>query len=136
MLVFKNQDDVRLQEAKGSIRSGMGRHLMKFFDDLQEELELISPNTYKVEDNGHAVILDKGDNVRDLSDIGLNRGDQGLLGCIPEWFETVTLDDIEYYRFLVLYNDSFGVIFYSAVGTFDIEVETWLQNKQKEYSAF
>lgn len=136
MILIKNQDDVRSMEEKQLIRVGMAKHLMKFFDDLQEELDFLSPNTYKVEDSGQVVILDKEDNVRDLSEIGLNRGDQGLLGCIPEWFETVTLDNIEYYRFLVLYNDSFGVIFYSAVGTFDIEVETWLQNKQKEYSAF
>ncbi len=136
MILIKNQDDVRSMEEKQLIRVGMAKHLMKFFDDLQEELDFLSPNTYKVEDSGQVVILDKEDNVRDLSEIGLNRGDQGLLGCIPEWFETVTLDNIEYYRFLVLYNDSFGVIFYSAVGTFDIEVETWLKNKQKEYSAF
>ena len=136
MILIKNQDDVRSMEEKQLIRVGMAKHLMKFFDDLQEELDFLSPNTYKVEDSGQVVILDKGDNVRDLSEIGLNRGDQGLLGCIPEWFETVTLDNIEYYRFLVLYNDSFGVIFYSAIGTFDFEVETWLQNKQKEYSAF
>lgn len=135
MILIKNQDDVRSMEEKQLIRVGMAKHLMKFFDDLQEELDFLSPNTYKVEDNGHAVILDKGDNVRDLSDTGLNRGDQGLLGCIPEWFEAVTLDGIDYHRFLVLYNDSFGVIFYSAIGIFDDEVETWLQNKQKEYSA-
>ena len=55
------------------------------------------------------------------------------LNCIPEWFETITLDEVEYYRFLLLYNDSFGVILYSAVGAFDAEVEKWMQSKLEEY---
>jgi hypothetical protein len=45
----------------------------------------------------------------------------------------MTLDEVEYYRFLVLYNDSFGVVFFSAVGAFDHEVEEWLAMKLEEY---
>ncbi len=94
----------------------------------------MSPNTYRLEDTGHVVLLEAGDNVRDLKEIGLNHQEQGILGCIPEWFETMTLDGVEYYRFLVLYNDSFGgVVFFSAVGAFDHEVEAWLAMKLEEY---
>ena len=136
MRVIKNQDDVRLLKEAKAISQPFAKHLTKFFDDLQADLEDMSPNTYRLEDTGHVVLLEAGDNVRDLKEIGLNHQDQGILGCIPEWFETITLDEVAYYRFLVLYNDSFGVIFYSAVGAFDDEVEAWLAAKLEEYKEF
>ena len=133
MRVIKNQDDVRLLKEAKAISPTLAKHLTKFFDDLQADLEDMSPNTYRLEDTGHVVLLEAGDNVRDLKEIGLNHQEQGILGCIPEWFETITLDGVEYYRFLVLYNDSFGVVFFSAVGAFDHEVEAWLAMKLEEY---
>lgn len=136
MRVIKNQDDVRLLKEAKAISQPFAKHLTKFFDDLQADLEDMSPNTYRLEDTGHVVLLEAGDNVRDLKEIGLNHQDQGILDCIPEWFETMTLDEVEYYRFLVLYNDSFGVVFFSAVGAFDHEVEAWLAAKLEEYKEF
>ena len=133
MRVIKNQDDVRLLKEAKAISQPFAKHLTKFFDDLQADLEDMSPNTYRLEDTGHVVLLEAGDNVRDLKEIGLNHQEQGILGCIPEWFETMILDGVEYYRFLVLYNDSFGVVFFSAVGAFDHEVEAWLAMKLEEY---
>ena len=133
MRVIKNQDDVRLMAQAKAINPQFAEHLIQFFDELQADLEDMSPNTYRLEDTGHVVLLEAGDNVRDLREMGLNHQDEGILGCIPEWFETITLDGVEYYRFLVLYNDSFGVIFYSAVGAFDHEVEAWLAMKLEEY---
>ena len=136
MRVIKNQDDVRLLKEAKAISQPFAKHLTKFFDDLQADLEDMSPNTYRLEDTGHVVLLEAGDNVRDLKEIGLNHQDQGILDCIPEWFETMTLDEVEYYRFLVLYNDSFGVVFFSAVGAFDHEIEAWLAAKLEEYKEF
>jgi hypothetical protein len=134
--VIKNQDDVRLMAQAKAIGPQFAKHLTKFFDDLEAELEDMSPNTYRLEDTGHVVLLEAGDNVRDLRELGLNHQDEGLIGCIPEWFETMTIDDVEYYRFLVLYNDSFGVVFFNAIGAFDHEVEAWLAAKLEEYKEF
>lgn len=133
MRVIKNQDDVRLMAQAKAINPQFAEHLIQFFDELQADLEDMSPNTYRLEDTGHVVLLEAGDNVRDLREMGLNHQEQGILGCIPEWFEAITLDDVEYYHFLVLYNDSFGVVFFSAVGAFDHEVEAWLAMKLEEY---
>jgi hypothetical protein len=133
MRVIKNQDDVRLMAQAKAINPQFAEHLIQFFDELQADLEDMSPNTYRLEDTGYVVLLEAGDNVRDLREMGLNHQDEGILGCIPEWFETITLDGVEYYRFLVLYNDSFGVVFFSAVGAFDHEVEAWLAAKLEEY---
>ena len=136
MKIIRNQDDVCLLRQAKAITPDFAKHLTKFFDDLQADLEELSPNTYRLEDTGHVVLLEAGDNVRDLREMGLNHQEQGILGCIPEWFKTITLDGVEYYRFLVLYNDSFGVVFFSAVGAFDHEVEAWLAGKLEEYKEF
>ncbi len=133
MRVIKNQDDVRLMAQAKAINPQFAEHLIQFFDELQADLEDMSPNIYRLEDTGHVVLLEAGDNVRDLREMGLNHQEQGILGCIPEWFETITLDGMEYYRLLVLYNDSFGVVFFCAVGAFDHEVEAWLAAKLEEY---
>lgn len=133
MRVIKNQNEVRLMARAKAISPQFAEHLIQFFDELQADLEDMSPNTYRLEDTGHVVLLEAGDNVRDLKEIGLNHQEQGILGCIPEWFETMILDGVAYYRFLVLYNDSFGVVFFSVVGAFDHEVEAWLSAKLEEY---
>src|SRR5690554_6258351 len=127
--IIKNKRDAEILTGAGVLADEFTNHLNKFFDDLQADLDDMEPETYTVEDCGYIVILEAGDNVRDLSNVGLNQEDEGILGCIPEWFETVELDGIRYYRFLVLYNDSFGVIFYSAIGSQDAEVEQWLEQK-------
>ena len=66
MRVIKNQDDVRLMAQAKAIRPQFAEHLIQFFDELQADLEDMSPNTYRLEDTGHVVLLEAGDNVRDL----------------------------------------------------------------------
>ncbi|WP_286085956.1 hypothetical protein [Brevibacillus sp. NSP2.1] len=51
------------------------------FDGLDEAFTL---DTY-----GYMVVLEKGDNLRDLSVVGLSREDGGLLGSLPEFVEKV-----------------------------------------------
>ncbi len=81
MRVIKNQDDVRLMAQAKAISPQLAEHLIQFFDDLQADLEDMSPNTYRLEDTAHVVLLEAGDNVRDLKEIGLNHKEQGILGC-------------------------------------------------------
>lgn len=129
MLVIKNHRDVsRYQQCK-VMGSEFAEHVKAYLRYLQDELDAIEPGEYSVEDTGFIVVLEVGDDVRDLSNIGLNPEDQGLLGTIPEWIEKVELGGTEYYRFLVIYTDSFAVTFYSAVGSHHEVVETWLERR-------
>src|SRR5690554_3733862 len=111
MLVIKNQRDVSRYQRREVLGPQFAAHLKGYLGYLQEELSVIDPGEYSVEDTGFIVVLEAGDDVRDLSTVGLNPEDQGLIGVIPEWFETVNLDGLTFCRFLVLYNDSFGVVF-------------------------
>jgi len=83
MIVIKNQEHVELLKSADVLGPEFLHHLTEFMVALQADLDDLSPNTYCIEDAGHLVIFEPGDNVRDLSNIGLHR-EQGLLGCIPD----------------------------------------------------
>ncbi len=76
---------------------------------------------------GYLVVVEKGDNLRDLSVVGLNPGDQGLLGTYPEFVDLIELPELTIYRILILYNNDYAVTFFSQVGQFDDEIEEWLK---------
>mgnify|MGYP000931719495 CR=1 FL=1 len=129
MRIIKNLWDVNRLQRNKVLGKEFSNHLKEYLRYLQEELDSIEPGAYEVEDTGFIVILEHVDDVRDLSTVGLNPEDQGLLGTIPEWIEKVELDRTEYYRLLVIYNDVFAVTFYSAVGNHDGELEEWLEER-------
>ena len=87
----------------------------------------LRPGEYDAEDHGYVVLLEPGDNVWDLENVGLSRKDSGLLGAIPEYSEVHELDGKNYYQLLIIYNNSFAVGFYTAKGSHDLGVEAWLE---------
>ncbi len=75
-------------------------------------------------------MLERGDDVRDLRQVGLNPEDQGILGSIPEWVEEVRLDDdTDVYQIACLYNNGHLMMFFSDVGQYDDIIEDWLRDK-------
>lgn len=96
---------------------------MNYLASIQKNLDGLGCGKNNLEDYGFIIILEQSDDVRNLSEVGLNPCDSGLLGCNPEVVEVVRLDNKEYYRFVVVYNNTFAVTFYSAVGIYNQEVE-------------
>lgn len=129
MKVIQTQEDFDQLKRDGLLEPEMAEHLTQFITSLQAVLDEMSPNTYDLGDAGSIVILEKGDDVRNLTEIGLG---QGLMEFIPEWFQVVALDGIAYYRFLILLGDSFGIVFFSPIGIYDNEVETWFVDRLVE----
>ena len=123
MKVIKDQGDVDQLKRDKLLGPEMSQHLTEFITNLQRVLDEMSPDTYTIGDAGQIVILDKGDDARNLTEIGLG---QDLMDFIPEWFQVVALDGVAYYRFLILLGDSFGIVFFSPIGIHDEEVEQWL----------
>ena len=131
MRVVKSKEDISLLLRASPLGSEIAKNLENIMDHMHADLDDLNPGAYKMEDCGYVVILEPGAKVRELSHIGLYR-ENGLLGCLPEWFDLVSLDGTQYYCFLELLDDAFGVIFYTAVGIHDEEVEVWLQAKLHE----
>jgi len=130
MKIIKTLDDLR--KLDGAMELGLQAHLEEYLLALREALE---PETelgqFSLARHGYIVILEQEDDVRDLREVGLNPGDQGLLGCCPEWVEQVALADGRIiYRVGVMYDNDYVMIFYSWLGQFDEEVEGWLADQR------
>lgn len=91
------------------------------FDGLEEDFTL---DMY-----GFMVVLEKGDNLRDLSVVGLHRENSGLLGSLPEFVEKIELESTLWYKVVVIYTNEYGMVFYvpnEAVAD-DEEIQKWLE---------
>ncbi|MGI6558066.1 MAG: hypothetical protein ACOX20_03615 [Limnochordia bacterium] len=102
--------------------------LIEAFGDLEIERPL------DLMEYGYIVLLEPGDNVRDLREVGLDWVDQGLLGSLPEFVERERLSDgTEIYRIGVLYDNDYMMIFLSLAGSHDAEVEAWLAEETQNF---
>lgn len=106
-------------------------HFHSYILQLHQSLE---PDTaladFSLESHGYIVLLEAGDDVRNLQEVGLNPEDQGLLGTYPEWVELKELSDgNKIYQIAVLYNNEYMMLFYSYPNTLDKEVEQWLKKQ-------
>lgn len=80
---------------------------------------------------GPIILLEPGDNLHDLSFVGLSREDGGLLGCTPEYVQAIKLTDQigTAYMIGVAYNDSYMTTFFTIAGSHDETIEKWLRQK-------
>lgn len=101
---------------------------------LRSELELLA-QSYECHEaadldltaDGPLVWLERGDNLRDLSSLGLNPADNGLLGSIPEVVQMLTLPDGAIaYRVVLLLNNEYALTLFLCPCHFDQEIEQWL----------
>lgn len=93
------------------------------FDGLEEEFAL--------DHYGFMIVLEKGDNLRDLSVVGLNREDGGLLGSLPEFVEKVERHGECWYKIVVVYTNEYAMAFYApeAAVVGDSEILHWLEQQ-------
>lgn len=103
------------------------------FERAARELSQGDGGAHDPEASGYWVILEPGDNCRDLGLVGLNPEDGGLLGCWPEFVDRLELGPgLSVYRVLVLYNNEYAMTFYLEADKWDREVEGWLRNNSDD----
>lgn len=61
---------------------------------------------------GFMVVLEKGDNLFDLSAVGLDRKRGGLLGCMPEYVEKIECDGQVWYKVVVVITNEYAMAYY------------------------
>ncbi|MGI6558077.1 MAG: hypothetical protein ACOX20_03670 [Limnochordia bacterium] len=129
MRTIKTKEDLQVLERARVLPQPVFNYLSQQFHQLEEALH--DPNDvspFDLYDHGYIVLLEPGDNVRDLREVGLHCMHEGLLGSLAEYVERVRLEDgTELYRVGVLYNNDYMMFFYSVVGSHDEEVEAWLK---------
>jgi len=82
---------------------------------------------YDPDNDGYAVILEPCDDIHDLSNVGLNPKDGGLLGAIPELIKEIITGTEIWYKVGILYNNQCLMTFYITPELIDNELIKWLQ---------
>lgn len=133
MIEIKKMEDInKLKKKKGVYSDEFIDYMEGYFYELwQEFAEGERLQDYSLEDCGYIVVLEKEDDLEDLSEVGLNKEDRGLIGVIPEWIELKELKDgSKFYHIEIVYNNEFVMIFYISKSITDKEkaITRWIHN--------
>ncbi len=131
MISVKILDDIRNLRKRKTLREAYLDYIDMEFRQLHMEYDFGSPVAdFSLEDHGYIVVLERGDDVRDLRQVGFNPEYQGILGSIPEWVEEARLEDgTDVYQIAYLDNDGRLMMFFSDVGQYDEIIEEWLRDE-------
>lgn len=101
----------------------------RYFSQLKEMHGDTEDTLFSLQKHGYIVILEPGDNLYDLSIVGLNPEDAGLLGSSPEYVEAINLNGLTLYKIVVLYTDDYLMTFFTLAGWHDDVIERWLRQE-------
>jgi hypothetical protein len=91
-----------------------------FISFLEEEFEGLKEafsfeedsQEFALDHNGFICVLEKGDNLYDLSVVGLSRKEGGLLGSLPEYVDRIGRDNEVWYKIVCVFTNDFAGAFY------------------------
>ena len=120
------KDIVKLREAS-AVKDSILQEIEEQFNHIYENLgEGLPINEFSLMDSGIIVLLEPGDNVTDLEEIGLNSEDSGLIGAEPEWINEQVLSDCRLINACIPCNNEYVLSIFLERGKFGQEVENWI----------
>ncbi|TDF88860.1 hypothetical protein [Paenibacillus piri] len=130
MRVIKTKQDIVILCRAEVLPSALLNQIEDYFNQLRVELEDGEESEFHLGRHGYIVVLEAGDNVRDLGNVGLSRENGGLLGSFPEYVELLDLGEgLQVYKVAVLYDNDYLMTFFMLAGAHDEEVEQWLRDQ-------
>ncbi|MBY3618859.1 hypothetical protein HGO21_04810 [Acinetobacter sp. CUI P1] len=130
MRIIKMQQDIFVLRCARALPLVLLEQIEDYFQQLKNELNDESKSEFRLDGQGYIVVLEGGDNVRDLGIVGLNRKAGGLLGSYPEYVELLNMGEgIQAYKIAVLYDNDYLITFFTLLGAHDEEVEQWLRDQ-------
>lgn len=133
MRTIKMLEDVRCLREAQVFSPSFQAYMEEEFLGLKEAFDFDGlDEKFVLDHHGFMVVLEKGDNLRDLSVVGLNREDGGLLGCLPEFVEKVEHYGECWYKIVVIYSNEYAMAFYApdAAVAGDAEILQWLEQQR------
>ncbi len=130
MRTIKTLADLRCLRQAEALPDGFLSYLEDEFNQLKEAFDFDGVDeAFTLDLYGYMVVLEKGDNLRDLSVVGLRRDDGGLLGSLPEFVEKVERNGECWYKVVVIYTNEYGMAFYLSAEAIadDQELGSWLE---------
>ncbi len=133
MRVIKALKDIQLLKKAKSLDQPYLDYLENQFFTLYFSLANNQPiQEFSLAEHGFLVVLEAGDNVRDLQEVGLNPEDRGLLCGSHEYVNIDTLcNGIRVYNIGILCNNEYMMVFITKMGQFSYDdgVEEWLKTE-------
>lgn len=127
MRIIKMLKDIKLlreaSEVKDSILEEMEDQFNHIYENLGEELPI---EEFSLRDSGIIVLLESGDNITDLEEVGLSPDDRGLIGAVPEWVDEQVLSDCKLINACIPCNNEYVLSIFLERGKFGQEVENWI----------
>jgi hypothetical protein len=106
--------------------------LRSYFKEIVTEmLSEEDYENYDITEVGKMAVLEVGDAIDNLPEIGFYDETIRLTESISEYVERVEIDEEIYYRILVLLNDAEGVIIYAKANTHGDEFENWVLENER-----
>lgn len=133
MRIIKTKECLTKLKEANALNPLLLEYLEEYFQSLFETFAEGEPEEeFSLDRYGYIVILESGDNTKDLSSVGLNSCESGLLGSNPEFVNKLYLPNkgvpqaLEVYQTFVLFDNEYGQNFFSVAGTLDNETEAFL----------
>lgn len=127
MRIIKTMKDIELLKDSEAVKRDILGEIEKHFKHIYKNLGKGIPiEKFSLIDSGIIVLLEHGDNVADLEEIGLSSEDNGLLGATPEWIEEQELADCTIIIACILCNNEYALSIFFESGKFGKEVENWI----------
>ncbi|CFJ36822.1 hypothetical protein [Brevibacillus sp. AY1] len=130
MRTIKTIQDVRLIQSAQVFSDTFTSFLEEEFLGLKEAFDFDGlDEAFTLDLYGYMVVLEQGDNIRDLSVVGLDRETGGLLGSLPEFVDKVERHEETWYKVVVIYTNEYAMSFIvpENVVADDEELKTFLE---------
>ncbi|MCM3625531.1 hypothetical protein M4D70_25470 [Brevibacillus borstelensis] len=129
MRTIKTIQDIRILRETRVFSNSMLDYLEEEFLGLKEAFDFDGlDEAFTLEMYGYMVVLEKGDNLRDMSVVGLDRETAGLLGSFPEFVDKVERQGESWYKVVCVLTNEYAMAYYVPKGAVvdDKEVLNWL----------
>lgn len=137
--LFCQSDIDRFKHDNRTYPKAFAEYLQARFNELKKCLNEFfeEDGEFNLKEFGHMVVLEKSDDLRNLSEVGLNACDQGLFGDVPEEVCLIEGPDFSLYEIQTAYSNDYMMQFYLPVGVFEdlypelkVYLKKWLHGKR------
>jgi hypothetical protein len=113
MRTIKTYADLQCLRKAQVFSDSFTAYLEEEFRQLKEAFDFNGADeAFTLDLYGYMTVLEKGDNLFDLSTVGLDRKRGGLLGCLPEFVEKIERDGQVWYKIVVVMTNEYAMAYY------------------------
>mgnify|MGYP001211802903 CR=1 FL=1 len=133
MKVIQTFKDIGKLKQQGT-QKFLREYVQQLFFHLHKALEPRMPaHLFDLKDYGYIAVLEAGDDIRNLSEIGLSAENDGLLGTVPEAVTAkILIDRRVLYQAEILYNNEYMMYVLLFPEDFDKQVQEWVDTYKDE----